>query len=67
MTSWKSALRRECRKRAHSTLRRGVSSIDYVLILGVILPLVAACIALSRQILGLAFEFLCVLVTWPFM
>jgi len=44
-----------------------VSSIDYVLILGVILPLVAACIALSRQILGLAFEFLCVLVTWPFM
>jgi hypothetical protein len=38
-----------------------------VLILAVIMPLVLVAIIMSRQILGLAYEFLCVLVSWPFM
>jgi hypothetical protein len=48
-------------------VRSGVATIDYVLILAVIMPLVLMAIIASRQILGLAFEFLCVLVSWPFM
>jgi len=47
--------------------RRGSAAVDYVLILAVILPLVLISIVMSRQILGLAYEFLCVLVAWPFM
>jgi hypothetical protein len=47
--------------------RLGAATLDYVLILAVILPLVLISIFLSRQILGLAYEFLCVLVAWPFM
>ncbi len=47
--------------------RRGAASVDYVLILAVILPLVLMSIVASRQILGLAYEFLCVVVSWPFM
>lgn len=47
--------------------RPGAASVDYVLILAVILPLVLISIAMSRQIMGLAYEFLCVLVAWPFM
>jgi len=50
-----------------SLCRRGSASIDYVLILAVILPLVLLSIVASRQILGLAYEFLCVVVSWPFM
>jgi len=47
--------------------RLGAATLDYVLILAVILPLVLISIFLSRQILRLAYEFLCVLVAWPFM
>jgi len=55
---------RRVRRTAH---RRGSGSIDYVLILGVILPLVAMSIVASREILGRVYELLCVLVSWPFM
>ena len=50
-----------------SARRVGASTVDYVLILAVMMPMVAWSIWASRQILGLAYEFLCVLVSWPFM
>jgi len=56
-----------CRKQRTPRLRAGSATIDYVLILAVIMPLVLVAIIMSRQILGLAYEFLCVLVSWPFM
>ncbi len=47
--------------------RRGLASLDYVLILGVILPMVAFIIVNGRQIMRLVYEFLCVMVAWPFL
>jgi hypothetical protein len=56
-----------CRKRRHPCRRAGAATVDYVLILAFIMPLVLISIVLSREILRLAYEFLCVLVSWPFM
>ena len=53
--------------RTRPVRRSGAATVDYVLILAVIMPLVLMSIVASRQIMGLAFEFLCVLVSWPFM
>jgi hypothetical protein len=47
--------------------RAGVSSVDYVLILGVILPMVAFLMWIGPQIMNLAYEMLGMLVAWPFM
>jgi len=54
-------------RRGVAACRRGAASLDYVLILAVILPLVAMSIALSKQVMALAYEVLCVVVSWPFM
>lgn len=49
-------------------LRRGaVGSLDYVLVLGVIVPLVAIVMPLGRRILRLVYEMTLVLVSWPFL
>ncbi len=55
------------RKPRKSPRRSGAASVDYVLILAFIIPLVGISIAMSRQIMGLVYEVLCVLVSWPFM
>jgi len=55
------------RKRRPRPQRQGLASLDYVLILAVILPMVAATITFGRQVMRLVYEFLCVLVSWPFM
>lgn len=47
--------------------RRGVSSLDYVLILGVVLPLVVFIMKIGPRIIRLAYEMVCMLVSWPFM
>ena len=47
--------------------RAGASSLDYILILGVILPMVAAIIGYGRQAIRLTYEMVCALVSWPFM
>ena len=47
--------------------RVGASSLDYILILGVILPMVAAIIGYGRQALRVTYEMVCALVSWPFM
>ena len=47
--------------------RRGAAVVDYVLGLGVVLPLLVVVIPTSRQMMQAVFEFACALVAWPFM
>jgi len=44
-----------------------LASLDYVLILGVVLPVVAFVLWIGPRIMRLAYEMVCVLVSWPFM
>jgi len=41
--------------------------LDYVLLLGVILPLAAFVFRVGPKIIRLAYELVCGLVSWPFM
>lgn len=47
--------------------RRGVSTLDYVLVLGVILPMAAFLLRVGPQIINAAYEMVSVLVAWPFL
>ena len=47
--------------------RRGVSSLDYVLILATMLPIVAFIITRGKKMMALVWEMLCVQVSWPFL
>ena len=57
------------RGRGHSRGRgrSGVAALDYVLVLAVILPLVAFVMWIGPRVMQLAYEMVCVLVSWPFM
>ena len=44
-----------------------MATLDYVLVLGVILPLAAFLFRVGPKIIDLAYEMVCVLVSWPFM
>lgn len=62
--------RPECgvrRRGAEPSSRAGAATLDYVLVLGVVLPLVAFIMVIGPQIIRLAYEMVCVLVSWPFM
>jgi hypothetical protein len=47
--------------------RRGAAALDYVLVLGVIMPLAAFIFWAGPKIMDLAYEMVCVLISWPFM
>ena len=47
--------------------RRGAAALDYVLVLAVILPLAVFILWIGPRIMRLAYEMVCVLVSWPFM
>ncbi|MBN1395777.1 MAG: hypothetical protein JW959_12210 [Pirellulales bacterium] len=47
--------------------RAGLASLDYVLILCVVLPMVAFIMWIGPRIMGLVYEMTCVLISWPFM
>jgi len=51
----------------HRPSRQGVATLDYVLVLGVVLPMVAFAMWAGPRIMLLAYEMICVLVSWPFM
>jgi hypothetical protein len=53
------------RKRGRS--RAGLASFDYVLILSVALPLVTWIMWIGPRIMRLAYQIVCVLISWPFM
>ena len=47
--------------------RRGAATLDYVLLLGVIFPLVAFAIPSGKRIIQLTYELICTLIAWPLM
>jgi hypothetical protein len=47
--------------------RRGVATLDYVLLLCVVLPMAAFVLWAGPRIMNLVYEMLCVLVSWPFL
>ncbi len=54
-------------RRRPAPRRVGVASLDYVLVLGVIFPLAVFIMWIGPRIIRLAYEMVCVLVSWPFM
>ncbi len=55
------------RSRVSTRRRAGVASLDYFLVIGVILPMAAFVMWAGPKIIRLAYEMVCVLVSWPFM
>lgn len=53
--------------RGGTAQRQGEAAVDYILGLGVVLPLLVAVLPAGRRIMQLVFEFTCTLVAWPFM
>jgi hypothetical protein len=47
--------------------RRGGAAVDYVLVLGVALPLVAFILKVAPKMIRLAYDVVCTIVSWPFM
>ena len=47
--------------------RAGLASLDYVLILGIVLPMLTVVLWIGPRIMRLAYEMVCMLVSWPFM
>lgn len=55
------------RPRSQSVQRRGSATLDYVLVMGVTLPLAAFVIRVAPKMMNLVYEMTCVLVGWPFL
>ena len=51
--------------RRHAS-RRGATTLDYVLVLAVILAMAALLIPMSRHAISVVYEIICTLVAWPF-
>ena len=47
--------------------RRGLASLDYILVLGVILPLAAFILWIGPRIMDSVYQMICGLIAWPFM
>ncbi len=63
-------LNREKPGKAHrhwsARYRRGSAAIDYVLVLGIILPLAGFLYKVGPKIINLVYDMVCVLTAWPF-
>ena len=60
-------MQRSGQMRTKRASRRGLATLDYVLLLGVILPLAAFLFRAGPLIIRLAYEMVCDIVSWPFM
>jgi hypothetical protein len=47
--------------------RRGAATLDYALVLGVVLPMVGFCLWAGPRLIRQVYEMTLVLVSWPFM
>ena len=47
--------------------RRGAASLDYILVLGVVLPMALVILRIAPRMIRSAYEMVCVLVSWPLM
>lgn len=55
------------RRAARFSGRRGAGTLEFVLALGVVLPLVAIAYPATRRMLQLVYEMTCTLISWPFL
>ncbi len=60
-------MRRSEPTRTKHRARRGLATLDYVLLLGVIFPLAAFIFRVGPQIIRLTYEMVCAMISWPFM
>ena len=67
MQNWRNKRPSDSKNLAASHRRAGASTLDYILVLGVILPLVAFVIPAGKRIIQLTYEMVCTLVAWPMM
>jgi len=71
LTIWesKSPLKTRCRTNCENVAHRraGASTVDYVLVLAVIFPMVAFSLTAGRRLMMQVFEMFVVMVSWPFM
>ncbi|MFO1093529.1 MAG: hypothetical protein U0992_09485 [Planctomycetaceae bacterium] len=51
----------------HRASRRGAAAADYMLVLGVVVPLLFIVLPAGRRAMQLVFELACALIAWPFM
>lgn len=58
---------RLCRLQHGWRVRRGAASLDYVLLLAVVLPMVGFTLWAAPRLMNLVYEMTCVLVSWPFL
>ena len=56
----------ELRKR-RKRRRGGVVALDYVLVLGIVMPLIAFVFFVGPHVLSEVYQMICTLVAWPFM
>lgn len=54
-------------KRSRTGDRRGVSTLDYILVLGVILPLATIVVPTGMRIIRAVYDMTAVMVSWPFL
>jgi hypothetical protein len=57
---------RSQRRRSNLRRRRGAATLDYVLVLGVILPLATFILGIGPRMMRLVYDMICVLTAWPF-
>ena len=67
MKPWKRLPRTQLNSKRVSLRRRGSSMLDYVLVLGAVLPMLAMSYYYSMRIILAVYEMTCTLVCWPFM
>ena len=47
--------------------RAGAATLDYILVLCLLLPLIAFIVPMGKRMISLTYEMICVMVSWPFM
>jgi hypothetical protein len=52
---------------SRNNARRGAAALDYVLVLGVVLPLVAFIMGVAPRMIERVYEMVCLLISWPWM
>jgi hypothetical protein len=55
------------RKNRKFSRRLGAAALDYALVLGIVLPLMAFILRVGPKIIRLVYEMVSMLVAWPFM
>ena len=53
--------------RSNSKRRKGLATLDYFLVLGVIMPLAVFLFKVGPRIIRLVYDMTCAMVSWPFM